>query len=90
MKEKTIAARESHYCFVTRILPEKERRSTDEAPEFEVPAKERPSLNWNVVCCGFWNGKSLLTLPFTERAVRSTEAFAGTFTSMSPEWFVKV
>src|SRR3954470_3437887 len=48
-EEQTIAARES-YCLLTRILPEKERSPTDEAPLFEVPANERPSVSWKVGC----------------------------------------
>src|SRR5206468_12565593 len=43
------------YCFVTRILPEKERSSTEDAPELDVPAKDFPSLNWKLKCC---EGKS--------------------------------
>jgi len=36
------AARGRRYCFFTRILPLMDWSSTEDEPELEVPAKERP------------------------------------------------
>jgi len=74
------------YCFLTRILPLKERSWTEEAPVFEVPAKERPWVVENERWDFCLRGKSCSTVPATERAERSTEALVGSdVTPLKPE-----
>src|ERR1051326_7928192 len=72
------------YCFFTRILPLIDWSSTEDEPELEVPAKERPWTGGLIWCCFSCKGNSLSTEPVRERAERSTEAEAGSHISMSP------
>src|SRR5512146_1608932 len=77
------------YCFLTWILPLKERSRTEEDPALAVPANDFPWVVGTELCAAGCRGKSLLTAPWAEVAVISTEAFAGKLTSMSPEWLAR-
>src|SRR5579864_2098342 len=78
------------YCFFTRILPLKDWSSTEDDPELEVPAKERPALGTKELWALSVSGKSFCTDPLTERAERSNDAVSGRVTSMAPLWVVKL
>src|SRR5579864_6206779 len=80
----------ANYCFFTRILPLNDCRSTDDDPEWEVPAKERPAWGTNEVWVFCVRGKSFCTDPLTDRAERSNEAASGSTTSMAPLCVVKL
>src|SRR5579871_2940826 len=72
------------YCFFTRILPLKDWSSTEDEPELEVPAKERPCWGTKVLWVFSCKGKAFSTVPLVDRAVRSTEAVGGSVMSMAP------
>src|SRR5215469_17393734 len=74
------------YCFFTRILPLNDSSSTEDEPELEVPAKERPWSGTKVMWDLAWRGKLFSTEPRNDRAVRSTDALSGRVTSIAPVW----
>src|ERR1700731_2224892 len=78
------------YCFFTRILPLKDWSSTEDEPELEVPAKERPCWGTKELCDFCCSGKAFSTCPLVERAVRSTDAVAGRVTSIAPLCVVRM
>src|SRR5580765_4485228 len=78
------------YCFFTRILPLKDWSSTEDEPELEVPAKERPCLGTKELWLFSCKGKAFSTVPLVERAARSTEAVVGRVTSIAPVCVVRM
>src|SRR5271170_2647642 len=67
-----------HYCFLTRILPLKDRRSILESPWLRVPTRELP-VGFAENSAPKWpnagsSGKSFSTVPLRLLALISTDA----------------